>query len=128
MAAPQIGYNLRIFVTEIRVTKLRKTKELDGLRIFINPEITYTSKNMASGYEGCGSVAHSGLFGKVTRPTQVTVCALDENNKEIEYKAKGLIARVIQHEIDHLNGTIFLDKVTDMKSLMSEEEYKKIKI
>lgn len=127
MAAPQIGYNLQIFVTEIRTTTLRKTKELDKLRIFINPKIINVSKNKISGYEGCGSVALSGIFGKVSRPSQITVIAVDENNQKFEYTAKGLLSRVIQHEIDHLNGIVFIDKVTDKKSLMSKEEYIKIK-
>lgn len=127
MAAPQIGHNLRIFVTEIRNTTLRKTKELDKLRIYINPKIIEISKSKISEYEGCGSVASSGIFGKVPRPSQVTVSATDENNNKFKHKAKGLLARVIQHELDHLDGVIFLDKVTDKKSLMSKEEYIKNK-
>lgn len=123
MAAPQIGYNLRIFVTEIRTTTLRKTKELDKLRVFINPKIIDLSKKKILGYEGCGSVASSGIFGKVSRFTQITVSATDENNKKFEYTAKGLLARVIQHEFDHLEGVVFLDKVFDKKSLKSKEEY-----
>ena len=127
MAAPQIGHNLRIFVTEIRNTTLRKTKEFDGLRVYINPKIINASKSKISGYEGCGSVASSGIFGKVSRPSQITVSAIDENNNKFEYKAKGLLARVIQHEIDHLDGIVFLDKVVDKKSLMSKKEYIKNK-
>lgn len=126
MAAPQIGYNLRIFVTEIKATKLRKTKELDGLRVFINPKLSNKYKNKVSGYEGCGSVANSGIFAKVSRPASVTVTALDMNGKKFKLNAKGLLARVIQHEYDHLDGIIFLDKVTDTKSLMSSEEYYKM--
>ena len=127
MAAPQIGYNLQIFVTEIRNTTLRKTKELDKLRVFINPKIIDISKNKISGYEGCGSVALSGIFGKVSRPTKITISATDENNNKFECRANGLLARVIQHELDHLNGIVFLDKITDKKSLMSKEEYIKTK-
>jgi peptide deformylase len=123
MAAPQIGHNLRIFVTEIRNTTLRKTKELDKLRVFINPKIVDVSNKKILGYEGCGSVAFSGIFGKVSRFTQITVIAYDENNKKFQYTAKGLLARVIQHEFDHLEGIVFLDKVIDKKSLMSKEEY-----
>ena len=123
MAAPQIGHNLRIFVTEIRTTTLRKTSEQDGLRIFINPKIIHASKKKILGYEGCGSVASSGIFGKVSRSTQVIVEAFDEKNKKFAFTTKGLLARVIQHEIDHLDGIIFLDKVSDKKSLMSQEEY-----
>lgn len=127
MAAPQIGHNWRIFVTEIRKTTLRKTKELDKLRVFINPKIINLSKNKISGYEGCGSVACAGIFGKVLRPSQITISAIDENNKKFEYTAKGLLARVIQHEIDHLNGVVFMDKIIDTKSLMSKNEYIKYK-
>ena len=127
ISAPQIGQNLRIFVTEIRTTTLRKTNELDKLRVFINPKIIMSSKKKISGYEGCGSVAISGIFGKVPRSTQVTVKAFDENNKKFVLTAKGLLARVIQHEFDHLEGIIFLDKVFDKNSLMSREEYLKNK-
>lgn len=123
ISAPQIGYNLRIFVTEVRTTILRKTAELDGVRIFINPKILSTSKKLVAGFEGCGSVASAGIFGKVSRPDKVTVEAVDINNKKFVFSAKGLLARVIQHEVDHLNGIIFLDRVTDKKSLMSREEY-----
>ena len=126
MAAPQIGQNLRIFVTEIRKTKFRKKiKELDGLRVFINPKIISRSRKMVSGYEGCGSVATAGIFGKVPRPYRVTVSAINEKNKKFVFTAKGLLARVIQHETDHLDGIVFLDKVADKKSLMSREEYLK---
>jgi len=123
MAAPQIGRNSRIFVTEVRTTTLRKTKEQDGLRVFINPKIIRASKKQLAGYEGCGSVATSQIFGKVSRPAQVTVGALNEKGQKFVFTATGLLARIIQHEIDHLNGIIFLDKVSDKKSLMSREEY-----
>jgi peptide deformylase len=126
MSAPQIGQNLRVFVTEIRTTTLRKTKELDKLRVFINPRIINKSKKLISGFEGCGSVAMSGIFGKVPRSKKITVSALDENGKKFILTTTGLLARVIQHEFDHLEGIIFLDKVFNKNSLMSREEYLKI--
>jgi len=125
MSAPQIGYNLRIFVTEVRTTTLRKTNEIDKLRVFINPRVIQASKKQVLGYEGCGSVASSGIFGEVLRSNEVTVEAFDEKNKKFVFTANGLLARVIQHELDHLEGIVFLDKVTDKKSLMSREEYVK---
>lgn len=125
MAAPQIGHNVRIFVTEIRPTTLRKTNELDALRVFVNPKITHTSKNKISGYEGCGSVAYANIFGKVSRPAKVSIEAYNEKNEKFTLTASGLLARVIQHEFDHLEGIIFLDKVSDTKSLMSRGEYMK---
>lgn len=126
MAAPQIGINLRIFVTEIRTTTLRKTKDLDSLRVFINPKIISKSKKQVSGFEGCGSVASAGIFSKVSRSSQITVEAFNEKNEKFVVKANGLLARVIQHEYDHLEGIVFLDK-GDNKTLMSREEYLKRK-
>ena len=126
ISAPQIGHNLRILATEIRKTPYRKPNELDKLRVFINPKITFMSKKQISGYEGCGSVASSGIFAKVPRSYQITVEALDEKNEPFILEAKGLLARVIQHEFDHLEGIVFLDRVVDMKSVMSREEYLKM--
>lgn len=126
ISAPQIGHNLRIFVTEIRTTTLRKTNEVDKLRVYINPRIIDASKKRVAGYEGCGSVASAGIFGKVSRPNKITIEAVDEKNKRFVFTARGLLSRVIQHEIDHLDGVIFLDKVSDNMSLMSREEYLKV--
>jgi len=123
ISAPQINENLRIFVTEIRQTKNRKTKELDQIRVFINPKITYFSKEKSNGYEGCGSVANSNLFGLVNRPKSITIRAQDIEGEWFEFNAKGLLARVIQHEYDHLDGVLFIDKVTNTKSYMSGSEY-----
>ncbi len=128
MAAPQIGANVRIFVTEIRETKLRKTdkkSDIDGLRVFVNPKITYFSEKKVSGWEGCGSVAESGLFAKVSRPETLVVQAFDSNGDKFTLEAKGLLARVIQHEIDHINGIVFIDKA-DTKTCMSRKEYLKM--
>ncbi len=124
MAAPQIGVGLRIFVTEIRKTKFRKNiNELDPLRVFINPRIIKKSKKIVAGYEGCGSVAHADLFGAVPRPDAVTVSAFDQNGFAFTLTAKGLLARVIQHELDHLDGKVFLDRVKDTRSLRSGDEH-----
>lgn len=127
IAAPQIGKNQRIFVTEIRNTNLRKVdsnKEADPLRVFINPRLLSVSQKTISGYEGCGSVATAGIFGKVSRPSSLVVQAYDLNGKVFKLKAKGLLARVILHELDHINGKIFLDKLSDTKTLMSANEYR----
>jgi len=125
MAAPQIGQNHRVFVTELRETKVRKGKEhLDPLRVFINPHIISTSKKTSHGWEGCGSVAHAYLFGKVRRPVSVVIEALDEEGVKFKVEAKGLLARVIQHEVDHLNGIFFSD-TADPKSYVSRDEFVK---
>ena len=123
MAAPQIGVNQRIFVSEIRKTKTRMQRGIDPVRVFINPKIVGFSRTQVFGYEGCGSVAYSGLFGSVRRAQSVTVRAFNEKGKKFALRASGLLARIIQHESDHLEGKVFLDRLTDMKSLMSREEY-----
>ncbi|MDP3763135.1 MAG: peptide deformylase [bacterium] len=128
IAAPQIGISRRIFVTEIRTTSLRKVDEkveVDALKVFINPRIISVSKNTLSRYEGCGSVAGANLFGKVKRPTSLVIKARNKKGEAFELKAKGLLARVILHESDHIDGKVFLDRLIDTKSLMSGNEYKK---
>ena len=126
MAAPQIGSNKRIFVTEIRKTKFR-TEDTDELRIFVNPQIVKTSEQESEMYEGCGSVASAQFFGPVTRPSEVVVRAQNANGETFTVTASGLLARVIQHEIDHLDGILFPEKISDLKRIMSRNEYLKYK-
>lgn len=128
MAAPQIGKSVRIFVTEIRQTKLRKRDAiaLDSLKVFVNPKILSVSKKEAKDWEGCGSIAAVGLFGMVKRPASLEIEALDEHGVKFHLKAKNLLARVIQHEMDHLNGIVFVDKA-DSKTYMSKNEYLKMR-
>ncbi len=125
IAAPQIGKSVRIFVAEVRKINLRKNS-LIPLQIFINPEITETSKKQESDWEGCGSVASANLFAKVKRPEKVTVRAFDQNGEKFELETSGLLARIIQHENDHLNGILFTDKA-DLLTVMSREEYLKMR-
>lgn len=82
---------------------------------------------MVDGYEGCGSVACGGLFGIVRRPEIVCVRAHNEQGETFELETGGLLARVIQHEIDHLDGICFIDKVSDTSTLLGRGEYIKQK-
>src|SRR3989339_1997004 len=125
MAASQIGEKLRIFVTEVRKTKYRNLKK-DKLRVYINPEIVWSSKKQVVIYEGCGSVAYAKLFAPVRRPEKIIIEASDENGNKFRLDASGMLSRVIQHEYDHLNGIEFSEKITDMRKIMSSEEYKKM--
>ena len=125
ISAPQINYNIRIFVVEVTKSKKGTNKDLSGLMVFINPKIDSLSKNKASGYEGCGSVSNANLFGLVNRPNSLKIKAQDLNGEYFEFSASGLLARVIQHEYDHLDGILFIDKVKDSKSYMSGTEYMK---
>ncbi|MFA5048090.1 MAG: peptide deformylase [Patescibacteria group bacterium] len=125
MAASQIGEKLRIFVTEVRSTKYRKLK-IDKLRTYVNPKIVWSSKKQVIIYEGCGSVAYAKLFAPVRRPEKIIIEALDAKGKKFRLEADGMLGRVIQHEYDHLDGVEFTEKITDMRKIMSLEEYKKM--
>ncbi len=127
MAAPQVGINQRIFVTEIRRTKTRSEKYCDLARVFINPKMISKSKRQTILMEGCGSLDFGRLFGPVKRPEEITVEAYGLDGKKFRLTAKGLLAKIIQHEIDHLDGIICIDRFTDMKKVMHVEEYLKIK-
>lgn len=116
IAAPQVGVGLQVFVTEIQQAKHRKSVDSqDSLRVYINPKITWRSEQQTILEEGCGSVCHSGLFGPVQRPAEVVVEALDEHMQPFTLKASGLLAKCIQHEFDHLQGVVVLDKFTDTR-------------
>ncbi|WP_018247327.1 peptide deformylase [Orenia marismortui] len=99
LAAPQIGISKRIIVIDVG----------SGLVELINPEIVEESKKTYIDQEGCLSIPDK--TGKVERAYKVKVKALDRNGKEIEVKGKGLLARALQHEIDHLEGRLFVDYI-----------------
>lgn len=122
IAAPQIGENFMIFVTHPRSTKAWKLGKTDKLRIFINPKIILKSKDQNLIYEGCGSVSD---FGPVLRPREIEVEAMDENGKKFRLRSDGILARVIQHEYDHLNGIEFIQKVSDYSKIIVQEHYRK---
>lgn len=125
MAASQIGEKFRIFVTEVRKTKYRNL-ETEELRVYINPKIIWSSKKQVVIYEGCGSVAYANLFAPVRRPEKIIIEAYDEKGNKFTLKATGMLSRVIQHEYDHLDGIEFTEKITDMRKIMSSEEYRKM--
>lgn len=125
MAAPQIGENYQVFVTEPRETKNRPAGQADKLRIYINPVIVEESEEESIIYEGCGSVIEARLFGPVKRPREIVVEAFDVKGKKFRFRCDGILARVIQHEHDHLSGVEFTEKISDYGKLMSVEFYLK---
>ena len=118
LAAPQIGVPLRIFVvedTEERMAALTPVERAErertpvGPRVFINPEVTAIGAEKATFFEGCLSVA--GYAALVTRAREVEVRALDEKGQPVVWRVRGWPARILQHEADHLNGTLYLDRM-----------------
>src|SRR3989338_5427354 len=101
IAAPQIGENFRVFITEPRETDTRPADQSDEFRVYINPKIVYKSEEKIVIWEGCGSVLNAKLFGPVERPRVVEVEACDANGGKFRFKADGILGRVIQHEQDH---------------------------
>ncbi len=125
IAAPQIGVNLKLFITEPRKTEYRKADQSDNLRVYINPKITDYSIEKSEIYEGCGSVG-ADFFGPVIRPKKITVEAYDADFKKFRLTCDGLLARVIQHEYDHISGIEFIEKISDYKKVMNSEHYQKL--
>lgn len=123
LAAPQIGYNYRIFITNPRKTKARKLSKGDKLRIYINSIMVKYSKVQNIIYEGCGSVLNGNLFGPVKRPKEIEIVAYDESSNKFQIRCDGILARVIQHEYDHMYGIEFTEKIYDYKKLMEKEFY-----
>lgn len=118
-AAPQLGESISVFVSEIRKTKFRDDGS-DELRVYINPKIAQISNETKLGWEGCGSVP--GIFGQVERAEEVTIEYFDEKGKKHTKTCSGLLAVLIQHEIDHLNGVLFTD-LAHPKTFVSKEYY-----
>jgi len=125
IAAPQIGENYSVFVTHPRNTKTRNIGKEDVFRVYINPKITYFSQEEVIIYEGCGSVVKSQLFGPVKRPKEIKIEAYGKKGQKFEIATNGLLARVIQHEYDHMFGIEFTEKISDYRKLTSRAFYKK---
>ncbi len=88
-------------------------KEVRDFTALINPEIVKYEGVISEDYEGCLSV--SNIYGKVPRYSKIRIKALDQDGNEVRFKAEGFLARVIQHEIDHTNGIVFIDHIRDKK-------------
>lgn len=121
LAAPQIAKNIQIFVTHPRNTDARKLANTDVLRVYVNPLVTSFSPQNNTIYEGCGCVPN--LFGPVERLAEITIQAYDEDGKKFQLICDGILARVIQHEYDHLQGIEFIEKITDSAHIMTREFY-----
>src|SRR5690606_34948969 len=118
LAAPQIGVGDRIIVVDPR---------LEGIEPFalVNPVIAEQSPDREKGEEGCLSLP--GLKELVERSTTVIVEGLSPEGEEVRMPAAGLLARVLQHEVDHLDGILFIDRVSPLKRRMLLEKWRKVR-
>ncbi len=139
LAAPQVGESVRLFIVSGRAFLSAEPKAPSGAseegaredgepsvppdRVFINPEIIRQSRKKVEMSEGCLSVR--GYYGTVMRSEKATVRAQDENGKTFTYHGSGLIAHIFQHEVDHLNGVLYVDKTVKLEKEPKREELRK---
>ncbi len=108
LAAPQVGVDRRVIVVDVS-----RDEEVRAPLALVNPEIVAASEELATYEEGCLSVPEH--YADVTRPARVTVRYLDRHGNAQEMAAEGLLATVLQHEIDHLDGKLFVDHLSAVK-------------
>ncbi|MEE2657744.1 MAG: peptide deformylase [Candidatus Latescibacterota bacterium] len=119
LAAPQIGVSLRVIVVDVTAQD-RQTPPL----AFVNPVIKI-GHGMATAEEGCLSIPD--LYGEISRYDSVEVTAVDQNGESFEIKSDGFYARILQHEIDHLDGRLFIDHLAPLKRQLLRGALKRIK-
>ena len=121
LAAPQVGVNRRLIVVEMPDDE---DYPQPGERwVICNPEVVKTSRETEVNQEGCLSIV--GYVGKVERPLAVTIRGLDTKGRKVRVKAKDFLARAFLHEIDHLNGVLYVDRAEE-GTVMTVEEYEEL--
>jgi peptide deformylase len=125
LAAPQVGHSVAISVIAIKPTPSRPNHQVEEL-IVINPEIVKAYGRRTQQWEGCISFGTGNFpYAKVPRYKKIRLRYYDEQAVIHERDFDGLLAHVLQHEVDHLNGVLFVDRVRDTTSYMTIQEYKK---
>jgi peptide deformylase len=118
LAAPQIGLPIRLVVVDLDVLSEDEPQFKDFRRVYINAHIIETSDDTESMEEGCLSLP--GIHEKVTRPSRIHVQYMDENFVEHDEWVDGYLARVMQHEFDHLEGKVFADRISALRRQMNK--------
>ena len=121
LAAPQIGVSVRVAIVEVRRTDVFPDRPETGLIQLLNPVVVERSDETALDWEGCFSVP--GYLGLVPRAERVAVRYTTETGETVTEEFEGYTARVVQHEVDHLDGLVYLDRMPDMTSLTTSQNY-----
>ena len=121
LAAPQVSRSIQVVILQYEDNERYPGNPPIPLTVLINPVITHYSEEKADGWESCLSLID--FRGLVSRSTEVTVDAYDRQGKKMHIEASGFLAIVLQHEIDHLNGKVFIDRMTDMTKLSYIKEF-----
>lgn len=122
LAANQIGVPIRVLVAELRKNDLFPTRPESPLYVMINPEIVKSSDEMIDGWEGCFSVP--GLVGLVPRHKSIVVKYTSLDGQEHKESFAEHIARTVQHEIDHLDGIVYFERMKDLSQIVTRENFK----
>lgn len=121
IAAPQVYESTRVLVVASRPNARYPGAPSMPPVVLVNPELVWASEAVEEGWEGCLSIP--GLRGLVPRAAKVGVRYLDLAGAPAEVEFEGFAARIFQHELDHLNGLFFTDRITDNKNLVNDQEY-----
>jgi peptide deformylase len=129
LAAPQVHESIRLFVAGFAPQRHQDDEDDDDeaedtrvpLMTIINPEVAIVGRDSVEDWEGCLSIPD--VRGRVPRAREIRVKALDRDGRRIELTARGFTARVIQHETDHLDGVLFLDRMASLETLTFMEEF-----
>lgn len=121
LAATQLGEMKRVLVLD--VAKRQDEEASANPLVFANPEILWASDELSTYNEGCLSIPE--IYEEVERPARIRVGYLDRDNKRQEIEAEGILATCLQHEIDHLNGVLFIDHISRLKREMISKKFSK---
>jgi peptide deformylase len=121
LAATQLGEMKRVLVLD--VAKRQDEEASANPLVFANPEILWASEELSTYNEGCLSIPE--IYEEVERPARIRVGYLDRDNKRQEIEAEGILATCLQHEIDHLNGVLFIDHISRLKREMISKKFSK---
>jgi peptide deformylase len=129
LAAPQVGLSWRMFVADVPPADDRSPDDtpptaMDAARVYINPTLSGFRRDLVSYEEGCLSIP--GIVGEVRRPSEVTITALGLDGKEFTERGAELLARCWQHEYDHLDGVLILDRMTQRSRLKNRSAVKEL--
>ncbi len=122
IAAPQVDQSLDVFIVASRPSPRYPDARLMEAEVVINPEILTQSAELEKGWEGCLSIP--GIRGLVPRAREISVKYFDRSGNEIHRTFAGFVARIFQHEYDHLRGIVFLDRMESTRDLVTEQEFR----
>jgi len=125
LAAPQIGILKRVFVIAVSIDENEQENALQFKKAYINPAIIWKSQEQIYYNEGCLSIPD--IFEDVLRPESINVTYYDSNFNLVEEQLDGIVARIFQHEYDHLDGILFIDRINLLKRKLLANKLKQIK-